>query len=200
MIYSLALASLVFMLSYVPMRLSEKSRMIFFFLLLFFTQSKSPLSVFVFYDLCDLHLVSPTTCSFLRPPLFWFLRHHVCQPLPSSLIVPLSLPQPLLGGLNGRYRDWMCYQSPVGKGPFNGSFAWSHKCQNWTRLGLAFFVHWSKNGEGRAPALKIPSPQRKGNKGILRDRRQTRHQVLDFQGWLGHVQSSRSFAKSTNRA
>ena len=166
----------------------------------YFSPSPKALSVFVFYDLCDLHVVSPTTYSFLRPLLFWFLRHHVCQPLPSSLIVPLSLPQPLLGGFNGRYRDWMCYQSPVGKGPFNGSFAWSHKCQNWTRLGLAFFVRWSKNGEGRAPALKIPSPQRKGSKGILRDRRQTRHQVLDFQGWLGHVQSSSSFAKSTNCA
>ena len=36
---------------------------------------------------------------------------------------------------------------------------------------------------------------KEGDKGILRDRRQTRHQVLDFQGQLGHVQSSTLLCK-----
>ena len=170
--YSLALASLVFMLSYVPVRLSEKSRMIF---LLFFTKSKSPLSVFVFYNLCGLHVVSPTTCSFLKPPLFLFLRHHVFQPLPSSLIVPLSLPQPLLGGFNGRHRDWMCYQFPVGKGTLRRrqwhptpvllpgkSHGWRslEGCSPWGRWGsdtterLHFHFSLSCSGEGNGNPLQ----------------------------------------------
>ena len=38
------------------------------------------------------------------------------------------------------------------------------------------FIHWSRNGEGRASALNTPSPRRAGSKGIVRGRRQARLQ------------------------
>lgn len=129
-------------------------------------------------------LVSPTTCPSETSSLFLFLRHHVFQTLPSSLIVPLSLPQPL-NRFNGRHRDWMCYQFPVGKGTSNILLPEPAKCHNeWDRVWHTEqrnLLIDQRIEKGEFLLLKIPSPSKEGDKGILRDRRQTHHQVLDFQ-------------------